>query len=644
VILAMSKARILGPRSRLDEVLGVLQDLSLLHISAPPEDGPLETVRLNDNQERDRRRLEVALTKVEESLTALGLADRTPTPTSTTPDVSQLARWSRLAGRLCRETRRLRTRAAELEEERALILKYEHFFSAFRALMEHEGRLLNATAYHVLLKRGDLGTVPALRSSLTEVIADEFQLYSRPLPTGETAVLVVVSAQAAARVEQLLAEARVQEMPVPEAFGGQSLAEAIPRMLARQREIPAELEALEARRAALAREHGAELARARSGLHDRLQALEALPLSGVTSRAFVIEGWVPTRAWADLEAGLRNRGDGEIVVAEVAREDWNSETAPVVLSNPRLLRPFEALIRLMPLPTYGSIDPTPFVAVFFPAFFGLMVGDIGYGVILAALGLVLHRRSRPGTIWRDIAEIIGPCAAAAIVAGLLFGEFFGDLGVRWFGLEPLLFSREEAIVPFLLLSVALGVVQVVVGLVLGVISARRHPRQAMGRGLSAVMVVLVVLALLAVVKVLPAGFFTPSVIALLIAFPVLILVEGLVAMIELLTIVGNILSYTRIMALGVASVMLAVIANRMVGAMGSVMVGIVFALLFHLVNFAIAMFSPTIHALRLHYVEFFGKFYSPGGTRYRPFAHWSGPRQPAAVSSSTTRHPSWTPH
>jgi V/A-type H+/Na+-transporting ATPase subunit I len=102
-----------------------------------------------------------------------------------------------------------------------------------------------------------------------------------------------------------------------------------------------------------------------------------------------------------------------------------------------------------------------------------------------------------------------------------------------------------------------------------------------------------------------------------------------VAPIELLSTLGNILSYARIMALGVASVMLAVVANKMVGAIGSLAVGVLFALLFHLVNFAIALFSPTVHALRLHYVEFFGKFYSPGGVRYQPFGHWT-PARPAA--------------
>jgi V/A-type H+-transporting ATPase subunit I len=209
-----------------------------------------------------------------------------------------------------------------------------------------------------------------------------------------------------------------------------------------------------------------------------------------------------------------------------------------------------------------------------------------------------------------------------VIFGFLFGEFFGDLGRHWFGMR-FWFNREEAIVPFLGLAVALGLVHVLLGLGLGVASALRgHPRIALGRGLTALMIILIVICLLAAFEILPAALFSPAVIALLIAFPALILVEGIVAPVELLSTLGNILSYARIMALGTASVMLAVVANRMVGALGSTLVGVMFALLFHLVNFALGLFSPTIHALRLHYVEFFGKFYSPGGTQYRPLAHW----------------------
>ena len=184
--------------------------------------------------------------------------------------------------------------------------------------------------------------------------------------------------------------------------------------------------------------------------------------------------------------------------------------------------------------------------------------------------------------------------------------------------------------PFLGLAVALGTVHILLGLGLGVVNAVRghHRRAALGRGLTAGMIVLIVAALLASFEVLPRALFTPSVIALLVAFPLLILAEGIVAPIELLSAIGHILSYARIMALGIASVMLAVVANRMAGAVGSAVVGAVFALLFHMVNFALGLFSPTIHALRLHYVEFFGKFYSPGGAEYHPLTRWTALPKP----------------
>ena len=178
-------------------------------------------------------------------------------------------------------------------------------------------------------------------------------------------------------------------------------------------------------------------------------------------------------------------------------------------------------------------------------------------------------------------------------------------------------------VSFLVLCVAIGGVHVLLGLVLGVVNALHgHRKQALGRGISALMIALIVVALLAALRLLPSALLTPAVVALLVAFPILIIAEGIVAPVELLATMGNILSYARIMALGTASVMLAVVANRLAGAVGSVVVGAIFALLFHLVNFALGLFSPTIHALRLHYVEFFGRFYSPGGMRYRPFTHW----------------------
>ncbi len=410
----------------------------------------------------------------------------------------------------------------------------------------------------------------------------------------------------------------------------------MPRMLARLFEIPAEAQECRRQRAALAATSKQDLLRARAAIADWNAAAAAHEHSAVTAHAFTIEGWLPEVSAPDLERRVHAATGPSVVVEHIAREIWGREDAPVVLSNPRLFRPFEALLSLLPLPRYGTIDPTPFVAVFFPLMFGMMLGDVGYGVLLAGIALLVHRRAKPGSLLYKASEIAGPCAAFAIIFGVLFGEYFGDLGARTLGLRALAFDREKAIFSMLAAAVGIGVVHVVLGLVLGAITAgRRDKKKAIGQGTSAVMVLLVVAALLAAFKVLPSRLFTPAVIALLVAFPLLVFAEGLIAPLELLATLGNVLSYARIMAIGTASVMLALVANQMVGAVGSTAVGLVFALLFHLVNFAIGLFTPAIHALRLQYVEFFGKFYSPGGRRYEPFGH----RVPEAAPTSTRSLP-----
>jgi V/A-type H+-transporting ATPase subunit I len=361
----------------------------------------------------------------------------------------------------------------------------------------------------------------------------------------------------------------VQDVPPPSGYGG-SLVEALPTMRERAAAIPSELEACRAQRTGLLARHAPQLRRAAAVVRDQLAQLDALSYTAVTSNLFVLDGWLPSGTEGRLSRALSGNCGDDVVLETLDRAGWEGEDVPVVLRNPRLFRPFELLTGLLPLPRYGTIDPTPYVAVTFPMFFGLMLGDAGYGAVLALLDLILHRRSRPDTPLRAVAEVTGPCALFAVIFCVLFGEYFGDLGRRWLGLQPLWLDRGEAIVPFLLLTLSIGLVHVVLGLTLGVLaSARAHPRQALGRGISAVMILLIVLALLAAVEVLPHAVLTPAVVALLVAFPLLIVLEGVVAAVELLSAIGHILSYARIMALGTASVMLAIVANQLGGAMGS---------------------------------------------------------------------------
>lgn len=654
MIVDMVKVRLLGPAERLSAVLDALQDLEALHLSEPADLPGLGPSNDRAELEREETRLLKALEDAERALRLLGLpAGTPPAPTSGSrppepgaeqrrepglgaardrgaseaeadgPRRAARAERIRLARRARRELESLEAERDRLTEERASLLRYRGFHRAFRDLFDRDRGASTTEAYHLVLEPGEADALERLRAELEGIVGGGFELLTRTLESGEIAVVLLVPASSAQRVEVLMREAGIQELSIPAEFGETTLAEAVPAIEARLRAIERRLEAIAERKARMVRETGPALRRARAGIGDRLAELEAMELAARTDGAFVLEGWLPAADEEELRTSLADRFGDTVVVTRLATAPWETEEAPVVLSNPRLFRPFEAITRLLPLPTYGSIDPTPFVAVFFPMFFGLILGDVGYGAVLAALGLLLHRRSRAGTRLRSVAEIAGACAVFSIIFGFLYGELFGDLGRRWLGLEPLAFDREEALLPFLGLAVAIGLVHVVLGLVLGAWAAvRGGGKRSLGKGVAAGMVLLTLLALLAAVGVLPGGFFTPAIVALLIAFPILVALEGLLAPLELLSTLGNVLSYARIMALGTASVMMAVVANRMVGAVGSVLVGALFGLLFHVVNFALGVFGPTIHGLRLHYVEFFGKFYSPGGADYRPLGHW----------------------
>jgi V/A-type H+-transporting ATPase subunit I len=206
-----------------------------------------------------------------------------------------------------------------------------------------------------------------------------------------------------------------------------------------------------------------------------------------------------------------------------------------------------------------------------------------------------------------------------VIFGALYGEYFGDAGAHWLGVEPWL-DRRESFLPMLYFAVGVGSAHVLVGLALGVAVAMkgRRPREAVTRLLTAAALICV-LGLIATL-VLPVGELLrrPLLIGLAILSPLLLIAGGLLAPFELVRHIGNIISYVRLMAVGLASVLLAHVANRLAGAVGSAWVGVTAAVALHAFNILLGVFAPTVHALRLHYVEFFSKFFEPGGRPYRP--------------------------
>jgi V/A-type H+/Na+-transporting ATPase subunit I len=192
-------------------------------------------------------------------------------------------------------------------------------------------------------------------------------------------------------------------------------------------------------------------------------------------------------------------------------------------------------------------------------------------------------------------------------------------GVTW--------NRIDAMVPLLILTIGIGVFHVVLGLVIGVINSmtRRNPRHVCEKCGMIGIIFCLLLLLGIIVEIIPGALLIPVIIFLGIAVVLVIYGGGTLGAIEIMGTVGNILSYARLMAIGMASVILAMVANELGGSMEVLVVGILIAVLLHTLNLMLAMFSPSIHSVRLHVVEFYSKFYHGGGLPYHPFSSLNNP-------------------
>ncbi|MDX1649228.1 MAG: V-type ATPase 116kDa subunit family protein, partial [Myxococcota bacterium] len=391
MIVSMEKVRIIGRRPRLAAVLETVQDVGVLHLCpAEPRDG-VQPLRDDAVASRHLGHLRAAVDDVETALAGLGGAP--PGLPEQPAAVRALPLHVRRARRVRRAVEHLEADAARQEEERTRLLRLEHALGLFAGAPGPGPGAGWRTLLLVLTGEG--GDAQRIAEALREWVGDAFATREEVLPSGETALAISLPEARAEEVEARLAEEGVGELAVPPGLGAGSLSEVRTAVEERLETCERAREELRARRARLREEALPALRRARHAIHDALRTLEARTQAAGSEHLFVLEGWLPSRTLPALTARLRDEEGPPLVVERVARESWAREDVPVELSNPRLFRPFEVVTRMMPLPHYGTIDPTPFVAVFFPMFFGLMLGDVGYGAVLGLVALGLHRLSEP---------------------------------------------------------------------------------------------------------------------------------------------------------------------------------------------------------------------------------------------------------
>lgn len=633
MIARMERVEIICLRADLPEVIAFVQDEGVLHVEEVPlavENAPdfLRRVHLTDKQREDLNFYE----EIEHLLReVMPLVPGRPDPdavavTAQAIESGRFDDWPRKAKQWARELRSLTRRKVNIHDNIEMLENYRNILKTLEPVLRERNVTIGSGARAIVLEANAAKTVERLKNRFTKEIGPASSLIWEK--SGRKSIVAVATYPVGQdrAVGNILHEEGVASVDAPdENLRSAPVDELLRRIDDNVAGQKRNLEQLNADLAQFANDHGAELTGISRNVNNRLAQLRVVNQFAQSQMIGVLEGWIPNDDLPAFRDRLAKRFSGNIEVTALGAEKLDPRRIPTLLKNRKFFKPFEVLLSIFRPPTYGAYDPTVLVAVAFILFYGFILGDVVYGIAVIICARYLGKK------WGHIeavksASIVG-CymGVSAIVFGVLFGEYAGGLGAQLFHLQPLWFHRERRTSYLLELAILCGVVQVPLGLILGVWENYRHHHTRHAIEKLGMLLSLVAAGIL-IMGVLKVGFFTMVPVTIvgvtLFLLGVALLVKSmgfmsLIGILEILSTVGNVLSYARLMALGIASVAIADIANQSLRL--NPFVGIPLALVIHLFNVGLGMFSPTIHSLRLNWVEFFSKFYTPEGKSYKPF-------------------------
>jgi V/A-type H+-transporting ATPase subunit I len=494
-----------------------------------------------------------------------------------------------------------------------------------------------------------------------------------------TFVAVFVPAEKASEVSSVLSEHGFSETSVPRLEG--NVDSAIATLEGGIKSLEGEKAPLQKKLADMKKQYEDLMLATDEYLSMQAQKTEVPLRFAETANAFVIDGYVPADQFSRLKSELESAAGGKLEVSLIADKEADElvekgEDIPSQMDNPSVVKPYELVTRLFAIPEYKEFDPSLLIFIFFPIMFGMILGDVGYGVMTMLILIMLKKKFRtPG--WQQLINIVMIASVWSIIFGIFYGEIFGPLGL-WnymmgmlshhdmavlqeqglffgeglygslgrlgpLGIFPLYRLATNAVLLLIGVSLFIGVVHCSVGSILGIKTELNYgeKRHAYFERLP-VMLFQVFFSIALLGLVMGQSMLTYLGVIVVVASIVMMVMgpEGAMGLAHVPSYVSNLISYLRLLAIGLASVGLAYAANQLAfyvimpmlsgGVTNSseftwpaIIIGIIILVAVHFINVLLGILSPFMHPLRLHYVEMFTKFYSAhgGGVEYSPFGH-----------------------
>jgi V/A-type H+-transporting ATPase subunit I len=637
----MTKAVIVGHKSVLKATVDALHDSNLFHVEDFIEDeSGFKISKPFQNAEEVSKKL----VKIRSISNFLGIEPKQPAVQKADSVLRELDTKLNQLDRAISEKSAMiskcETDLKDLENQKRDLLPFLSINLDFDYYRGYENLKVFAGSIKGNLDEGQI-------SSITQA----YELYYDP--QAKTVVLFV-DKKDADKIQEMLQKLEFRDLRVPERGGVPS--DLLKLTEQNEAETSRKIESLKKEVEALKAQYSDFLLASDEVLSIENQKAE-LPLRIATSQnAFIIEGWTPSDNYDKVVSTVNSATNGRAYVTSVEIEEEEEEEGhvPVEYNNSKPVAPMQEIMDLYSRPKYTEIDPSSILFFTFPMIYGLILGDIGYALILGAMAVAIKALVKSDAV-KPLMNILIYCQIWTVIFGIIYGEFLGFSlaslhtahGVTP-GLIPgwetvTLFSglagehftfpvhRTHMVMTMIGVSIIVGLIHLNLGFILGFINLSHHSMKhaVLEKGSWMIIELGVLVAALGFFGGISALTYVGAGI-LILGVVLLTMGEGIKGPIELPSLMGNTLSYARIIAVGLSSIYIAGTVNDIAFKMiwsdhsqigVAAIAAIIVFILGHGLNTVLSIIAPGLHSLRLQYVEFFGKFYQGGGRRFNPFGY-----------------------